>query len=214
MSASLLGLLVASSCGAGVDVRVASDRTLDVEAKSASVSSVLECLSEKAGFKMVIEPGLAMRQSVTISLSRRTPTQAVIGVLDGQGLNYAYTSDPSGSRVLMLLISGRSDRTPAKGTTTTPAGVPDGRPASRREPRIAPPEPEPKPPGEPPNDRLPGNAPPVLLPFFPPDQPQLYPEARPLSPLSLRDARQIHIALSRPARSPGTATDTLNRARR
>ena len=79
MSLFILGLLMASSCGSGVDVRVAADRTLNVEAKNASISSVLECLSERAGFKMVIEPGVATRQPVTISLSRRTPAQAVVG---------------------------------------------------------------------------------------------------------------------------------------
>ena len=103
----------------------------------------------------------------------------------------------------MLLISGRADRSPTKGAT------PGGAPAGRQTPPVAPPEPYVEPSSEPPNERLPGNVPPV----YPPGQIPLYPEPRPLTPLTRRDARQIHVAARPSVRSPGTETDPSNRAR-
>ena len=216
MSLSVLSLLVASSCGGGVDAQVGSDKRLDVEAKNVPVSRVLECLSERAGFKIVIEPGLATTRPVTISLSRRTPTQAVMGVLDGLLLNYAFTSDRTGFQVLMLLISGRAASAPIAGPLS--AGSSAGLPGSASYPRAAPAESEvelpAEPANEPPNVSVPGSAPPVFVPF-PPGQPPRYPEARPLSPRTLRDAQRIHIVDARFSRSPGTAADSSsNRERR
>lgn len=189
MSVLVLGLLVASGCGPGIDVRVAADQSIDIEARNAPLSSVLECLSERAGFKTTIEPGSIARQNVTVSLSHRTPAQAVFGVLDGLRLNYAYTTDPGGSRVVMLMISGRSDTTAAK-PAATPV-EPTGRPGSRRDPQVAPPDPDAGSAGEPAGERGGNPAP-------------LYPEARPLTPMSLRDARRIHIAAAPSNPSPST----------
>lgn len=188
MSPYVLSLLMASGCGPGVDVRVAADQTLDVETRNAPLSSVLECLAERAGFKTTIESASVARQTVTVSLNRRTPAQAVFGVLEGLRLNYAYTTDPSGSRVVMLMISGRSD---------TVTAAPSGRPGARREPQIAPPDSESGSPDESIDDRSQAPFPPLI----PPGQTSLYPEARPLTPLSLRDARRLHVAS---VRSPGT----------
>ena len=197
MSSYVLSLLVASnsSCGPGVDVRTAADQTLDVEARNAPLASVLECLAERAGFKTSIEASAVARQTVTVSLSRRTAAEAVFGLLDGLRLNYAYTTDPSGSRVVMLMISGRSDTAAVK---PTPPAAPSGRPGARREPQIAPPDSESGSPDESTGDRPLGAPAPPLL---PPGQTSLYPEARPLTPLSLRDARRLHVAS---VRSPGT----------
>lgn len=229
MMSLALGLLMASNCGGGVDVRVAPDKTLDLEAKNAPISSVLECLSERAGFKMVMEPGIATTQPVTISLSRRTPAQALVGVLDGLLLNYAFSSDRTGAQVLMLLVSGRAARAP--GQATPGAGAPGGRPGPRRDQALLP-DPEStyqsETPADPQIDRPPGSAPvyvpgnnPVSMPpgYPPPGYPQpgqipLYPEARPLSPLTLRDSRQIHIADAPFSRSPGAVTDSSSRPRR
>lgn len=205
MTPLLLALVVAANCGNGVDVRVASDLTFQIEATNAPLVSVLECLSERAGFKMVIEPGAAAGQNVTISLSRRSPTQAVFGVLDGQRLNYAYSLDREGFKVLMLLISNRPDPVPAQGAGS--GSAPGGPPALRRDPPSPAAEPnsssgpsnsrfrEAAPPGfPPPNPTLPGAVP---LGVVPPGEAPLYPEAYPLSPLTLRDSRQIPRALAR-----------------
>ena len=195
MSSYVLSLLVASSssCGPGVDVRTAADQTLDVEARNAPLASVLECLAERAGFKTSIEAGAVARQTVTVSLSRRTAAQAVFGLLDGLRLNYAYTTDPTGSRVVMLMISGRSDAVAAK-PTPAPA-EPTGRPGARREPTAAPVEADSAP--EQAGERTQGGA----SSLSPPGQTPLYPEARPLSPLSLRDGRRIQVAAA-PSRAP------------
>src|SRR4029079_18559349 len=46
------------------------------------------------------------RQLVTATLVGRTPAEAVLGILDGLGLNYALSMDPTGKQVQTLLISG------------------------------------------------------------------------------------------------------------
>ncbi len=202
MSPYVLSLLVASVCVPGVDVRVAADLTLDIEARNAPLSSVLECLSERAGFKTTIEPGSVARQAVTVSLSRRTPVQAVFTVLDGLRLNYAYTTDPSGSRVVLLIVSSRSVTAAVK---PTPPTAPAGRPGARRDPQGAPSEPESGSPD--------GSLGAPVPPYFTPGQVPVYPEARPLTPLSLRDAHRIHVAVAPPVRSLATEAAPSDRGR-
>lgn len=189
-----LSLLLAAACGGGVEVRVAADRTIDLHSKGATIAEVLECMSERVGFKVVIEPGVALNQRVTLSLTRRTETQLIWAVLDGLRLNYAHSADRTGSRVLTLLILGQAERTASKSAVG---------PAGRSEPQPAPGFTEPEPQqyeGEPPTDRSLGSArgtmpaypsSPLLIP--PPHSPgsPLYPEPRPLSPMTLRDSRRI-----------------------
>lgn len=206
MGLSLLSLLLASSCGSGIEVGVSPAQTLDLEVRSAPLSGVLACLSEKTGIKMILESGLNTRQPVTISLTNKTPAQVVNGLLDGLGLNYAYTSDRTGSKVLLLLISGRAGRGPEGGQALEP---PSRRPVSPGDSTEAAPESEIEmrdsfkqapeglmPPGRSQED--PGSR--ALVPpesASPPEAP-LYPEALPLSPLSLRDSRRIEVAASPP----------------
>ena len=207
---SLLTLLVASTCGAGVEVRVAPGETLEVDAKAASVASVLECLSQKVGFKLVVESGSTLRQTVTLNLRDQTPTQAVRGVLDSLPVNDALSSDPAGSKILMLVITARSGNQMATWMSGNNAqgGSPPQRPGATPAPmNRAPPEPEivvepDTPPDEPPPS------------FVSPYRPPPYAEALPLSPLSLREARRVHIADSRlpgPASPSPAASGTTRR---
>ena len=210
MMLSLLSLLVVSSCGSGVDVRVGLDKTLELDARNAPLSSVLECLAERAGFKMVLEPSVSTRQPITLSLTRRTAAAAVVGVLEGRRLNYAYSSDRTGTRVLMLLISGRADRGP--GQAGTGGGAPS-RPDPRFEPQFVVPEPETEyvpgsiPGGEPIDPAAPSGprffSPPGSVPS---GQGPLYPEPRALTPLTVRGGPQIDIANGRSSARTGGAT--------
>jgi hypothetical protein len=99
-----LALLAAAPQEAHVDVHVAGGR-VDVRATAAPLADVLERLSKQIGMKLEFE-GPRERQLVTATLVGRTPAEAVLGILDGLGVNYALILDPTGKQVQTLLISG------------------------------------------------------------------------------------------------------------
>lgn len=112
----LVVLLSPSFLRAGVEVRATGD-VVDVSATSAPVSEVLDGLARETKMKVVYEGGTP-RIPVTVTLRSRTPAQAVVGVLEGLGLNFALVMDPSGTRVdtLMMVGGGRpSGGSPASG---------------------------------------------------------------------------------------------------
>lgn len=115
--------------GAGIDVHVAGGR-VDVRATAAPLSEVLERLSKQIGMKLEFE-GPRERQLVTATLVGRTPAEAVLGILDGLGVNYALIMDPTGKQVQTLLISGPAP-VASSGTSASPApaGRPEQRPAT------------------------------------------------------------------------------------
>lgn len=195
MSPILLSAALSAGCGAGVEIRSVSDRTFDVQAKNASVATVLECLSERAGFKLSVDPGAAIRQLLTIRLDGRTAAQSVDRILEGLSVNYALAQDPDGGRLLMLMITGRSGAATslsASSTTGTSSRLPDATTAPRRLTPFRPPaedvEPEPLDP-EPMGQNQGEGA--LQHPFVPPMPSPLYPEPQPLSPLSLRGAKRV-----------------------
>jgi hypothetical protein len=103
---------------AGVEITGSGGR-LDVTAAEAPVSEVLDGLARKTRMKVVYEGG-APRTPVTVELKDRTPAEAVLGVLEGLGLNYALALDISGTEVETLIVgsgalSGASDATGASG---------------------------------------------------------------------------------------------------
>lgn len=115
--------------GAGIDVHVAGGR-VDVRATAAPLSEVLDRLSKQIGMKLEFE-GPRERQLVTATLVGRTPAEAVLGILDGLGVNYALIMDPTGKQVQKLLISGPVP-VASSGTSASPApaGRPEQRPAT------------------------------------------------------------------------------------
>jgi hypothetical protein len=115
-----LGLL-APAARAEVEVRV-SDERVDVTATAAPLADVLDQLARQIGMEIVYD-GQPPRQHVTLALEDRSPAEAVQGILEGQGLNYALLADPSGRRVQTLLLAGPV----GKGSGTPPA-----RPAAPR----------------------------------------------------------------------------------
>jgi hypothetical protein len=115
-------LLAARDLGAGVEVRVSGDR-VDVVAQNTPLFEILEGLSRQTHIKLVYE-GSPPRQLVSVDLKDRTPAEAVLAVLDGQGLAYAVALDRSGTRVQTLLMSGSNPPAPAAPSGPTPRVVP------------------------------------------------------------------------------------------
>ncbi len=106
----MLSALLAAPVAAEVTVRVvpATGTTpshVELTARAAPLSEVLDRLGRQIGMKVVYE-GASPRQLVTLSLQGRSPADTVLGLLEGQGLNFALVSDATGVRVETLLVSG------------------------------------------------------------------------------------------------------------
>ena len=81
------------------------DSAIDVRAKSAPISEVLDALAKRTGMKVVYE-GAPPRQSVTASLQRGSAAEIILALMEGQDLNYGLKMDPAGQRVETLIVSG------------------------------------------------------------------------------------------------------------
>src|SRR5207245_46545 len=86
------------------DVRGSADR-VDVRADAAPLAEVLDRLAKQTGMKVIYD-GAPPRQMISVALQGRTPAEAVLGILEGQGLNYMLQMDASGQRVQTLMMAG------------------------------------------------------------------------------------------------------------
>jgi len=124
--AAALALAFSSPLAAGVEVTASGNR-MDVTADQAPLSEVLDGLARRTRMKVVYE-GPAPRTPVTVEIRDRTHAQAVLGVLEGLGLNYALVLDASGTEVEILMIMGaagaKASAAPARAART---GRPDPR---------------------------------------------------------------------------------------
>ena len=99
-------LLLAASLGrADTDVRRSGDK-VEVHATAAPITEVLDRLARQTGMKVVYD-GPQPRARVRLDLPPVTPVQAVLSILEGQGLNYALRMDPSGTRIVRLTSACR-----------------------------------------------------------------------------------------------------------
>jgi len=110
-----LVLLAARDLRAGVDVRMSGD-LVDVVAINAPLAEILDFLSRQTHMKVVYE-GAPPKQLLSVDLKQRTPAEAVLAVLEGQGLAYAVSLDRTGTKVQTLLMSSA----PAVGGATAQA---------------------------------------------------------------------------------------------
>ena len=159
-------LLAGSAAGAEINIRVAEGR-VDLSTNAAPVADVLERLSKQTGMKVVYE-GSPPRQLVSVSLAGRTPAEAVVGLLEGLGLNYMLLGDPSGARVQTLMMGGAAPATPS-------ARPVSASPSSRPAPGSSPDADEAEEPEEEPEPAAPNPAPTRTLPSGLPGTPPALP---------------------------------------
>lgn len=117
-------LLAGSAAAAEINIRVAEGR-VDLSTNAAPVADVLDGLSRQTGMRVVYE-GVPPRQRVSVSLAGRTPAEAVVGLLEGLGLNYMLLGDPSGTRVQTLMMGGAA---PSAASPHSASPSPSSRPA-------------------------------------------------------------------------------------
>lgn len=161
-----LWLLAASPAWAEVTVTTEGER-VSLRAVAAPLHTVLDQLARKTGMKVVYEGGQP-RQPVTLTFEGRTATEAVLAVLEGQGVNFGLRADESGGRVVNLIVAGTA--TAAATTTTASAPAPPPRPGAVSRPPVPEPEEEKDYGEEPPEEEVvpPGSQPPNTPPAQPP----------------------------------------------
>ena len=136
-------LLAAGHGAAQTEVRRSGDK-VDLRANASAVSEVLDRLARETGMKVSYD-GPPPRARVSVTLTGVTPAQAVLSVLEGQGLNYAMRMDPTGTRVdTLLLVSTGGGPAPAAAPARAPVGPrqierePDPEPEEEAPPETAP----------------------------------------------------------------------------
>jgi hypothetical protein len=115
----------AAPAAAEVTVRVVpgaagSTPSVELTARQAPLAEVLDRLSRQIGMKVVYE-GASPRQLVTVSLQGRTPSETVLALFEGTGVNFALQSDPTGARVETLLVAGSAPQTASTSTSSSPS---------------------------------------------------------------------------------------------
>lgn len=113
-------VLAAGLVQADTDVRRNGDK-VDVHAATAPISEVLDRLAKQTGMKVIYD-GPQPRARVRLDLTAVTPMQAVLSLLEGQGLNYALRMDASGTRIdtLLLVASGGGASAPVSAAPPRP----------------------------------------------------------------------------------------------
>jgi hypothetical protein len=125
LAPALLLPFLALAAHSAAEVRVQpKGQRVDLTATAAPLAEVLDRLAREIGMKVVYD-GPAPRQLVTVTLKDRTPSEAVLSVLEGLGVNFALVWDETGTRVQTLMVAGSA---PA---TTAAAAQGQGRPALR-----------------------------------------------------------------------------------
>lgn len=120
-----LALPVASAAPSGFDVRV-KEGLVTIDAHEAPLSELLDQLGRQTGMKLVYEAGKP-RQIVSAAIEGVPPPEALARLLEGLGVGYVFSLDPTGKRVETLIISGVTAATSA--SLSRPGPQPAGRPS-------------------------------------------------------------------------------------
>jgi hypothetical protein len=130
--ATLAFLGAAGTLRAEVDVQLKNGR-VDVRCTAAPLSEVLDRMARATGMK-VVQQGVTPSMLLSLRLEDRTPAEAVFGVLEGLGLNYAFVLDGTGVRIDTLILAGAAGaKTTVASATPTPPASAQQRYVPRRE---------------------------------------------------------------------------------
>jgi len=127
-------LLVLLAGAASIDIETPAPDRMTISVNAAPLADVLERVGRQTGMSVVYE-GPPPRQPITLRLEARTPVAAVLGILEGLGLNYALVMDQSGTRVQTLMF-------PAAAAGPRPPPLPQAQTQVRAQPTPAPPAPD------------------------------------------------------------------------
>ena len=113
---------------------------ITVKASREPLARVLAGIARESGIAVVYQSP-APSQLVTIALDDVTPQEALIRRFDGQGLNYIFQLDATGSKVAMLIVAGAASTRTASSSGSSSHSAPVPQPQIYNE-EEAPPEDE------------------------------------------------------------------------
>jgi len=116
-------LLAAPDLRAAVEVHVSGGR-VDVQAVNAPISEILDGLARELHIKIVYE-GPPPRQVLSVDLKGRTPAEAFLAIVEGQGLAYALSMDKTGRKVESVLMAGGNNAPSANAGPPTASRPPE-----------------------------------------------------------------------------------------
>jgi hypothetical protein len=119
----------------------AQNERITVLASREPLSRVLKGIAQEAGIAVVYQSP-APSQLVTVALENVTPQEALIRLFDGQGLNYIFQLNASGTKVSMLIVAGTAS-VASRSTGASSHAAPVPAPMYNNE-EEAPPEDEPE----------------------------------------------------------------------
>ena len=101
-----LTLPVVSGGPAHPDAQVSVDAgRVRIDARSEPLAEILSRFARATGAEIVYEAARP-RQLVSVRIEAETMGEALIQLLEGQGINYALRLDPTGRKVEMLVVAG------------------------------------------------------------------------------------------------------------
>jgi hypothetical protein len=100
---AVAGLGCPAASHADVQVKLRDGR-MTIEATNVSIAEILDRVAKNTGMKVIYD-GPPPTQNVKVSLTERTPADAVLGILEGRGLNFAVILNTAGTQVQTLLVS-------------------------------------------------------------------------------------------------------------
>jgi hypothetical protein len=106
MHFSLLFAVLLAPCANGIDVHV-KDSLVDVNAKVAPVSAVIECLGQKLDIEVVDQDKVLPTRVISVAMRRQAPREAVEQILVQAGMNYALQLEKkTGGALKRIVITG------------------------------------------------------------------------------------------------------------
>jgi O-antigen ligase len=109
-------------CAPGLTIEHGEEGRLDLTARAVPLAEVLRCLVERAGLRLEYD-GPPPRQKVSVDIQGQPLPAAIESLLEGLGVDFLLSRDPSGSSVDRLIVFG-SARTPAAGNVPTAESPP------------------------------------------------------------------------------------------
>ncbi len=92
---------------------------MTIRARAVALKEILDRLATATGMKVVYE-GAPPLSPVTISLENAPPPVAVLRLMEGLGLGYAFSEEPTGSGVRTLLLFDRGEAASAATPSSEP----------------------------------------------------------------------------------------------
>src|SRR5438105_2948200 len=101
---SAVVLALGSVAGAAeVQVKV-HDGRMAIEAVNVPLREIIDRVASRTGMRVIYD-GDPPQQVVKVSLTERSAADAVIGILEGRGVNFAVILNAAGTQVQTLLVS-------------------------------------------------------------------------------------------------------------